>query len=436
MQLVGHELAAGWLIGLGAFCSVHAVALSVFTHTPIGRQTGHGFELGLTLVSFGLSGLLANADAVLNAADRTRLGLALLYLAIFCFWPMLTGNRHLPLRWLAAGGTFVTLFAPVPWPERFAGAMLAVGLFELVRTFRFVRRMAGEAWFSAAGALLLLPPLLDSVWSPFSSLWIQSVTWLGGFGLGVLHAAFTARRLAEAVRTAQRFERQINDGTKTLSYLTHDLRAPVASIRGYLEALRDGVVRHPRRQYRYIRRSLLRLSELECLIDNLLAWTKLGENRAPPRTVPVDARRLLRDAGRRFESDAAVRGVALRFAGRPTDPPLPVEVDPEQIRRTLDNLLSNALRFTPAGGTITLEAEETGGCVVLKVSDTGPGIPPEELPHIFDRFYTSGRSGVGLGLAIAKEIVERHGGRIAAEANIPRGAVFVVTLPLRRPPGE
>jgi len=434
MLPVGYELAAGGLIGLGVFCTVHAAALFAYGRSPSGTEPGRGIELGLTLVLSGLSGLLAGAGRDSDAAGGEKVGLALTYAALFFFWPILTANQRLPLRWLAAAGLPVTFFAPPLWQERFAALMLAVGLVGWASGVRLAWRMPGGGLFAAAGALLLFSPLLATAWPAISKHWTETVAWVGGLVLGVAQAVTTAARQAGTLRDIRRLEEKTRAFLKTLSDLVHELRTPLASIRGYLEALNDGIARHPRRRQRYVRRSLSRLSELERLVGNLLEWAKLTEIRTPPRTTLLDTRRLLRDALYRFENDAKLRRIVLRLAGNPADPPLPVEADADQIRRVLDNLLSNALRFTPAGGTVTLEAEETDGCAVLKVSDTGPGIPSADMPHIFERYYTSGTAGagVGLGLAVAKEIVERHGGRLGVEPNVPHGAVFVVSLPLHR----
>ena len=114
----------------------------------------------------------------------------------------------------------------------------------------------------------------------------------------------------------------------------------------------------------------------------------------------------------------------------------PVNVDADRIAQVLDNLVSNALRYTPAGGRIILSGQRVNGNVQLRVQDTGPGIPSQDLSHLFDRFYRADKSrqrhagGAGLGLAIAKSIVQNHGGRIWAESQLGDGSTFVLELPL------
>jgi signal transduction histidine kinase len=130
-----------------------------------------------------------------------------------------------------------------------------------------------------------------------------------------------------------------------------------------------------------------------------------------------------------FEDAAEEKNVGLSGSA---EAGLSVSVDRNRIRQVLANLLDNALKHTPAGGKIAIEALGEGSDVLFRVSDTGPGIPLEDLPHIFDRLYRGDRSrserGLGLGLALARAIVEAHGGRIAAETG-PGGATLLVRLP-------
>ncbi len=136
------------------------------------------------------------------------------------------------------------------------------------------------------------------------------------------------------------------------------------------------------------------------------------------------------------------RQIALDVDVRPPD--LSVEGDAQKLEQALQNLAANALRHTPAGGRLTIRAEATGEDAIFVVRDTGPGIPPEHLPHIFGRFYkvdaarsAATESGSGLGLSIVRAIVERHGGRVTASNAQDGGAAFEIRLPLtHRPPSD
>jgi two-component system sensor histidine kinase BaeS len=142
----------------------------------------------------------------------------------------------------------------------------------------------------------------------------------------------------------------------------------------------------------------------------------------------VDVGGLVDDALSAMQVRADAAGVSLVRAV-PDDIPQP-DVDRVRVGQVLSNLISNALRYTPAGGTVTLRAESDGGGVALSVADTGSGIPPDELPHVFDRFAKSSDSGgSGLGLAIAKQLVEAHGGTITAASEPGNGTTVRVVLP-------
>ncbi|HYB54195.1 MAG TPA: HAMP domain-containing sensor histidine kinase, partial [Thermoanaerobaculia bacterium] len=143
----------------------------------------------------------------------------------------------------------------------------------------------------------------------------------------------------------------------------------------------------------------------------------------------VAAAGLVSDAVSLFEDAAAEKGVALSTS---TEGGLAVSVDRNRMRQVLANLLDNALKQTPPGGRIAVQARHDGDDALFLVSDSGPGIAPEDLPHIFDRLYRGDRSrserGLGLGLALARAVVEAHGGSVAVESG-PGGAVFSVRLP-------
>ena len=212
--------------------------------------------------------------------------------------------------------------------------------------------------------------------------------------------------------------------------VAHELRTPLSNIRGYLEALQDGIV-EPKREVidsLYEEAMLLNL-----LVDDLqeLALAEAGQLRLERRPVaPADLVNRAMEAAR---AQAAAGGVTLQ-ADLPADLPL-VDVDPQRIEQVLGNLLSNALTHTPSDGEVVVAARAKGSEVEVSVRDTGEGIPPEHLPYIFERFYRADKSrsratgGTGLGLAIARQLVEAHGGRITVESQVGQGAVFTVTLP-------
>jgi two-component system, chemotaxis family, sensor kinase Cph1 len=220
-----------------------------------------------------------------------------------------------------------------------------------------------------------------------------------------------------------------------LAVVSHDLGNPVsivlleaAHLLVHLPETGDERTRTLRESAELIRRSAARM---KALIEDLLALARLGAKSFPLDVQPVESRDLLEDAVTDAKSLADAKHISLVLDLR--DPPK-IDADSRRISQVLSNLLGNAIKFTPESGTITLCAQPNDGALSITIGDTGRGIPPEDLPHIFDRYWRPKRSeteGTGLGLYIARGIVEAHGGQIWAESS-PRGATFVFTLPLER----
>jgi two-component system sensor histidine kinase HydH len=141
---------------------------------------------------------------------------------------------------------------------------------------------------------------------------------------------------------------------------------------------------------------------------------------------PVDVRGLVAEVGEATRALAESRGVSLEVEAKVARP---VALDSDQIRQVLDNLLRNALEATPAGGTVTLAAERVGDDVVLSVRDTGVGIDPEQLPRVFDLYFTTKAEGTGIGLAVSHQIVTAHGGSLDVESHPGEGTTMAVRLP-------
>lgn len=212
--------------------------------------------------------------------------------------------------------------------------------------------------------------------------------------------------------------------------IAHELRTPVTIIQGNLEAILDGVYQPTPETIAPIYEETLHLGRL---IDDLrdLALAEAGELRLNKE--PTDLVALVNQVTE-MVSSSLEWGPKLHVK---VDHSLPkVTLDPKRIRQVMANILSNALRHTPTTGGIWVEVLQEGGELELRVTDSGPGIPPEDLPHLFERFYRGDQArsrsggGSGLGLAIAKQWVEAHGGRIWAENSEQTGARFVVRLPL------
>ena len=239
--------------------------------------------------------------------------------------------------------------------------------------------------------------------------------------IGELAASFNQMSADLAQATEQR--RQMT------ADIAHDLRTPLSVILGYMEALSTGKLQPTPETFDVM---YAKGQHLQHLIDDLriLALADAGELTLTRR--PVEARALLEHTALAYQVLAQEKRLKISVESQ-DDLPL-IDVDPERISQVLNNLVSNALRHTPDGGQIVLSANSAQAAVVLKIRDNGAGINAEDLPHIFDRFYRgdkarqqSGESG--LGLAIAKSIVEAHGGAISVASKTGQGTVFSISLP-------
>lgn len=196
----------------------------------------------------------------------------------------------------------------------------------------------------------------------------------------------------------------------------HELRTPLTNLQGYLEALRDGVITADRATYESLHEEADRLVRLSRSLDALAEGDADGE---PPALIEVDLAAAVRAA-----LDLAAPSIERAGLRLETDvpPALPARADPDRLAQVLANLLSNAVRYTPRGGLISVGAERRPGDVLVSVANSGEGIPAEDLDRVFERFYRveksrdRARGGAGIGLAIVKQLVEGIGGRVGAES--------------------
>jgi signal transduction histidine kinase len=230
-----------------------------------------------------------------------------------------------------------------------------------------------------------------------------------------------------ALRTSDALRRQM------MADVSHELKTPLTAMRGYIETLRmPEVALDADRRHRYFETIDRETRRLERIVKDLLDLARYEAGGIVLQRRLFDIERLFENVAGRHEREAHTKGVAIRIhVGAQADQ---VVADPDRIEQAVENLVGNALRHTPAGGTITLSATQAGGAATLSVSDTGVGIAPEHLPHVFERFYkgdtarAAESTGSGLGLSVTKAIVQRHGGTIRVDSQ-PGQTTFTVVLP-------
>jgi two-component system phosphate regulon sensor histidine kinase PhoR len=224
---------------------------------------------------------------------------------------------------------------------------------------------------------------------------------------------------------------------------SHELRTPLTNIKLRSEALLGGASEDPAVAGRYLAEIDREADRLGQLASELLDLSRLEENRALQKAMePVDLLPLLRAVADATVLRASQAGLTLHVDLPPALPLLTVW--PEQMEAVLVNLLDNAIKFTPAGGQVSLSAEARGQSCRIQVADSGPGIPAEDLPYVFERFYRvdkarsrsdtqPGSSGAGLGLAIVKALLKQNDGQVTAASQPGQGTVFTIELPLPSP---
>ncbi len=290
---------------------------------------------------------------------------------------------------------------------------VAAGLLALLLTLVLSRRIVRPLQSLTAAATRMAQGDLE-----------QRVEVRGKDEIGVLAGAFNA--MAESVARNERLRRRM------VSDVAHELRTPLTNVRCYLELFEEGLLAPDPGVLQSLRQEADTLSRL---LDDLqeLALSEAGQLRLERQ--PAAPKDLCERAATAMQAQVKAKGLHLE-THLPEGLP-PVVVDSDRIGQVLRNLLGNALVHTPAGGRIAISARPGESSVEISVSDTGEGIPAEDLPYVFERFYRADPSraratgGSGLGLTISKEIVEAHGGRIRVESELGRGAKFTFAVPTK-----
>jgi signal transduction histidine kinase len=302
-------------------------------------------------------------------------------------------------------------------------------------TYRTIGRFFLWGGLLAIGIAILLTYILSRrILAPVKALTLAA----GQFGKGDFSRRVDFKDKGEVGELAQSFnamadnlERNERLRRNMVADIAHELRTPLSNLRGYLEAISDGVVKADENTVRLLNEEA---SSLSRLVDDLqdVSLADAGEIKLVTQSEEISG--LINETVTALQAKAAGRGLTISVHQQSELPT--VDIDSHRIKQVLLNLLENAIAHTGRGGSITVAAREQDDKVYISVTDTGEGIPPEELPLIFERFYrvdksrTRATGGSGLGLTIAKRLVEAHGGTIEVKSQPGQGSTFTFAIPV------
>jgi signal transduction histidine kinase len=396
-------------IGLLAILALSLVIFYLILHPPMGDLNLMALFLGVTAAVSGLAGMIASRLGWLERTPSLRLSLIGGYalaslLTFFNVWVtarlMFASEHDLQLA------TVLLVFA--------TGIAMLLGYFFSGGITRRIETLQNAALRLARGDLSTRAPIE------------------GRDEIAALAASFN--HMAEKLQDADARQRELDILRRELvAWATHDLQTPLTAIRVQIEALADGIVEDPVTVQRYLRTTQRQVNDLSLLIDDLFQIAQLDAGGLVIQSTPCSLSDLISDTLESFSALALENSV--RLSGSTVPGVDPVTLDAPRMGRMLNNLIGNAIRHTPTGGTVTITAWRDSGQIRITVADTGEGISPKDLAHIFERFYRGeksrnrGTGGSGLGLAIVQGIARAHGGSITAESQIGMGTTFHIILP-------
>jgi heavy metal sensor kinase len=250
----------------------------------------------------------------------------------------------------------------------------------------------------------------------------------------VVHTGDELERLATDLnRMIERLEQSFQQINRFSADASHELRTPLTVLQGELESIAQGSQRLPADVRDTIGSALEETQRLAKIVENLLAISRLEAGEARRQLERLDVAELARSTADQMRLLAEEKHIALDCDGTE---PVEVEADPVRLKQVVVNLLDNAIKYTPRGGTVSVSVRRRDNHAILQVTDTGIGISPADVPHIFDRFYRADKArsrqmgGTGLGLSIVRSICLAHGGQVTVESAEGRGSVFNVEIPL------
>jgi signal transduction histidine kinase len=320
------------------------------------------------------------------------------------------------------------------------GLVIVAAVLVTVVTLSLGFRAGLPGWLSALGAAVLALGMVQFLARGMTSPLREMAAAASAMAKGGYSRRVTATSRDEVGRLAVAFNQMATDLHEVdrmrrdlVANVSHELRTPISALQAVLENLIDGV-EPPDAET--LGTMLSQVERLGRLVSQLLDLSRLESGAVPLQRRPVEAVRLLDEAAKEadFKSKTEAKKVSVHVSVQPEN--LSFDADAERVHQVLANLLDNATRHSPDGGSITLAARRDNGSVTIEVVDEGPGIQEEDASRLFERFYRSDQArstndgGSGLGLAIARWIVELHGGDIHATNNVDRpGCRIVVTLP-------
>ena len=427
-----------WLIRLRWFAVAGIAATALFVRRRFGLALPYGAVLGAAaalgagnfLLLFYLDRARAAAGPALPAVTN-RLANAQIPLDLLCLTVLvhLTGGVENPFLFYFV---FHMIIASVLLSRRasYLQAAFALGLFLLMAGMEYTGRWAHHCVMSSPALCLRGDGLhLAGVAAAFASTLF----------IAVYLASSISYRLRQKEAHLRAANAQLLEKDKIKSNyvlrVTHDVKEHLAAIQACLDPVLHGVTGPvPPAQESLIRRSYDRTGKLMTFVKALLEITRIKLSRGL-ETGPFSLRRTAENAVNHVEARAKARGIKLTWAVAPgVDEAHGSQV---YIEETIANFLANAVKYTPAGGSVDLTVGDAGASVLIRVKDTGMGIPADELPRIFEEFFrarnakAAERTGTGLGLSIAREVAVRHGGRVWVESEENKGSTFYFSLPNR-----
>lgn len=338
-------------------------------------------------------------------------------------------------------GAFVTRTYPISRNGKQAGSVSITyygPYFFTENDYRFIKTLNGillaVGLLSAAFAVVAGTLLARRIARPISkTAYIATQISEGNYGIR-FESTPNCRELEEMVTAINHLALALSEQESLRKRLTsdvaHELRTPLSAVSSHLEAMIEGIWEATPERLQSCQEEIKRLGSL---VADLQRLANIEDGNLKLSKTRVDLHEIAQTAVRNLESEGMKKQISLSVSGNPAY----ADADRERIIQVAMNLLSNALRYTPQNGKIEVETLETEAESILRVKDNGIGIPEQELPYIFERFYRTDKSrnrktgGTGIGLTIAKSIVESHGGKITVESTVGEGSSFTVLLPKR-----